>query len=199
MRRAPIIAAATVAGLVGVLSFHTKSAPLSIGIAPSKTATRVTTPANSTAAGSPPESSSGGSTATSSPTNTTTATPTTTTAPRSTATSTTAPTPSSTSTTTTAPSTTRSATGAAVNYNYGVLSVSVTATGTKITNVQIASLDDGGNFRSQSIDQQSVPILEQEALQAQSANIQSVSGASYTSAGFDQSLQSALSKLGIQS
>ena len=109
---------------------------------------------------------------------------------------------SSTSTSTTIPSTTvqsttKSATGESVNYNYGVLSVSVTATGTKITKVQIASLDDSGNVRSQSIDQQSIPILEQEALAAQSANIQGVSGASYTSAGFEQSLQSALGKLGI--
>jgi uncharacterized protein with FMN-binding domain len=63
--------------------------------------------------------------------------------------------------------------------------------------VGIASLDDGGNFRSQSIDQQSIPTLEQQALQAQSANIQGVSGASYTSAGFEQSLQGALSKLGL--
>jgi len=77
------------------------------------------------------------------------------------------------------------------------LSVSVKVSGKKITNVGIASLDDGGNFRSQSIDQQSIPILEQQALQAQSANIQGVSGASYTSAGFQQSLQSALSKLGV--
>jgi uncharacterized protein with FMN-binding domain len=77
------------------------------------------------------------------------------------------------------------------------LSVSVTATGSKITNVQIASLDDGGNFRSQSIDEQSIPVLERETIEAQSANIQSVSGASYTSEGFEQSLQSALAKLGI--
>jgi len=77
------------------------------------------------------------------------------------------------------------------------LSVSVTVSGKKITKVGIASLDDGGNFRSQSIDQQSIPILEQQVLQAQSANIQGVSGASYTSAGFAQSLQSALSKLGV--
>jgi uncharacterized protein with FMN-binding domain len=88
-------------------------------------------------------------------------------------------------------------TGSSVNYNYGVLSVSVTATGKKITNVGISSLDDGGSFRSQSIDQESIPILEQEAVQAQNANIQGVSGASYTSAGFVQSLQSALSQLGI--
>jgi uncharacterized protein with FMN-binding domain len=73
----------------------------------------------------------------------------------------------------------------------------VTATGKKVTKVGIASLDDGGNFRSQSIDQQSIPLLVQQALQAQSANIQGVSGASYTSAGFEQSLQAALSKLGI--
>jgi len=78
-----------------------------------------------------------------------------------------------------------------------VLSVSVTASGSKITAVTIASLDDGGNFRSQSIDQQSIPILEQEAMQAQSANIQGVSGASYTSAGFQQSLQGALQSLGL--
>jgi uncharacterized protein with FMN-binding domain len=88
--------------------------------------------------------------------------------------------------------------GAAVNYNYGVLSVSATVSGTKLTNVTIASIDDGGNFRSQSIDQQSIPLLERQALQAQSANIQGVSGASYTSAGFEQSLQSALTKLGFK-
>ena len=102
------------------------------------------------------------------------------------------PAPSSTSTAT------RTTTGAAVNYNYGVLSVAVTVSGTKLTNVTIASIDEGGNFRSQSIDQQAIPILEQEALQAQSANIQGVSGASYTSMGFDQSLQSALTQLGFR-
>ncbi|HLX78889.1 MAG TPA: FMN-binding protein [Acidimicrobiales bacterium] len=73
----------------------------------------------------------------------------------------------------------------------------VTVSGSRITNVSIASLNDGGNYRSQSIDQQSIPMLEQQALQAQSANIQGVSGATYTSTGFDQSLQSALKKLGL--
>ena len=92
---------------------------------------------------------------------------------------------------------TRSAVGELVNYNFGVLSVKVTVNGTKITNVTIASIQDGGNFRSQSIDQASIPILESEAIQAQSGTIQSVSGASYTSAGFQMSLQNALSKLGL--
>jgi uncharacterized protein with FMN-binding domain len=170
MRRAPIVIAATAAGLAGVLSFHTKSASLTLGGLPGTSATRGT-PTTSVAAGPPPGQSSSG---TSSP-----------------------PTSSSSGTSTTIASTTRSATGPLVNYNYGVLSVSVTATGKKVTKVGIASLDDGGNFRSQSIDQQSIPLLVQQALQAQSANIQGVSGASYTSAGFEQSLQAALSKLGV--
>jgi hypothetical protein len=90
----------------------------------------------------------------------------------------------------------RTAVGPQVNYSWGVLSVSVTVSGTKVTKVGIASLDDGGNPRSQSIDQNSIPVLEQQALQAQSANIQGVSGASYTSAGFKQSLQAALQQAG---
>jgi hypothetical protein len=92
---------------------------------------------------------------------------------------------------------TRKATGPSVNYNWGILSVAVTVSGTKIVKVGIASLDDGGNPRSQFIDQQSIPVLEQEALQAQGSNIQGVSGASYTSAGFTQSLQGALHQLGL--
>ena len=107
-------------------------------------------------------------------------------------------TPSRGSTTTTQPASgVRSATGESVNYNYGILSVSVKVSGSKITNIGIASIDDGGNPRSQSIDQQSIPILEQQAMQVQSANIQGVSGASFTTAGFAQSLQSALAKLGL--
>jgi len=84
-----------------------------------------------------------------------------------------------------------------VNYYFGVLSVNVTVAGSKIVKVTIGSINDGGNYRSQSIDQMSIPQLEQQAIAAQSANIQGVSGASYTSAGFHQSLQSALTKLGL--
>jgi uncharacterized protein with FMN-binding domain len=182
MRRTPIVVAATAAGLVGVLTFHTKSARLAVGGLPSVSAT-TGSPTSSVAAGS---SSHGAGPAGSSPPSTTpTAVPSTS--------ATTVPS----ATPTTVPSTTRSATGPQVNYNYGVLSVSVTVKGKKITNVGIASLNDGGNFRSQSIDQQSIPILEEQVIQTQSVNIQGVSGASYTSAGFQQSLQAALGKLGL--
>jgi uncharacterized protein with FMN-binding domain len=162
MKRSTIVIGATVAGLVGVLTFHTKSAPLVIGSLPQSSSVRGST-STSTATGP----SHGGSSAS----NPSAGTP------------------------TTSSSGTRTATGPQVNYNYGTLAVSVTVSGSKIVNVQIASLQDGGNFRSQSIDQQSIPMLEQQALQAQSASIQGVSGASYTSAGFEQSLQAALSQL----
>jgi len=98
---------------------------------------------------------------------------------------------------TTSPATTRSATGSTVNYNFGTLAVQVTVNGTKITKITVPSLNDGGNYRSQSIDAMAIPVLTHEAMTAQSANIQSVSGASYTSAGFTQSLQNALTQLGI--
>jgi uncharacterized protein with FMN-binding domain len=179
MRRTPIVIGATIAGLAGVLTFHTKSASLTFGSLPGVSTTR-----NPPTSSVPPASSPGhGSSGTSSPpkSNSTTSTPT-------------AP---STTTSTTTTTTAQSATGVAVNYDYGILSVSVTSSGKKITKVSIASLDDGGSSRSQSIDQQSIPILEQQALQVQNANIQGVSGASYTSAGFQKSLQSALGKLGL--
>lgn len=172
MRRSTIAISATAAGLVGVLTFHTKSAPLTLGSLP-----QTSTVGGSTTTTAPAAKAGGGSTGGGSPS---------TTVP-----STSGPPPTN-------ASGTRTATGPQVNYNYGVLSVSVTVSGSKITNVQIGSIDDGGNFRSQSIDQQSIPMLEQQAMQAQSANIQGVSGASYTSAGFQQSLQSALSQLNFK-
>ncbi|HVA52331.1 MAG TPA: FMN-binding protein [Acidimicrobiales bacterium] len=176
MKRAPIIMFGTVAGLAGVFSFHTSPAKISLG--PITTTPPTTTPPTTT----PP----------------TTSTPTTTT-PRSSSSPTTSTTPvhdkPPATTTTVAPSAGQ-ATGASVNYYFGILSVKVTVANAKISNVSIAAINDGGNSRSVSIDQYSIPLLEQEALRAQSANIQSVSGASYTSAGFAQSLQSALSKLG---
>ncbi|WP_432196773.1 FMN-binding protein [Streptomyces sp. bgisy027] len=50
--------------------------------------------------------------------------------------------------------------------------------------------------RSRDINSTAVPKLNQETLQAQSADIDTVSGATYTSAGYRQSLQSALDRAG---
>jgi uncharacterized protein with FMN-binding domain len=84
-------------------------------------------------------------------------------------------------------------TGASVPTRYGDVEVQVVFTGTQITSVVPIRLPDS-NGVDQQIDQQAVPILIQETLTAQSANIQAVSGASYTSDGYIQSLQSALDK-----
>jgi uncharacterized protein with FMN-binding domain len=161
VKRAPIVIAGTVAGLVAVLEFHTTPATLAGGSsltpAASVGAATATQPASggTRSAHGAGQGSAGGQAAV------------------------------------------RTATGPQVNYNYGVLSVKITVSGSKITKVGIAYLNDAGNPRSQFIDQQSIPILEQEALRAQSANIQGVSGASYTSAGFAHSLQSALQSVGM--
>lgn len=164
MRRAPIVIGATIAGLAGVLTFHTRPAPLTLPAVPASG-----TP-GSPAAGTSPGGTAGPVGA-SRPAGRT-AQP--------------------------ARDAARSATGPGVNYSYGVMSVKVTVSGHRILKVGIGSLEDGGNQRSESIDQQSIPILEHEALQAQSADIQGVSGASFTSTGFEQSLQGALHALGFR-
>jgi uncharacterized protein with FMN-binding domain len=71
----------------------------------------------------------------------------------------------------------------------------VTIDGSRISNVSVVQ-NNATDFRSQAIDEQAVPILQQEALSAQSVNIDVVSGATYTSDAFAQSLQSALHKAG---
>lgn len=87
-------------------------------------------------------------------------------------------------------------TGSAVTTRYGIVQVKITVSGKKITNVSFAQLTafDG---RSQQINSDAAPILLQETLIAQSANIDSVSGASYTSEGYVESLQSALDQAGL--
>ncbi len=78
--------------------------------------------------------------------------------------------------------------------SYGLVQVKVTMTGKKITDVTPLSLPRGG--RSGDISQYAAPQLRREALSAQSAHIDTVSGASYTSAGYASSLQSALDQAG---
>jgi uncharacterized protein with FMN-binding domain len=78
--------------------------------------------------------------------------------------------------------------------SYGVVQVRVTLDGNQITDVTPVSLPQGG--RSGDISGYAVPQLLREALAAQSARIDTVSGASYTSAGYAESLQSALDKRG---
>ncbi len=84
-------------------------------------------------------------------------------------------------------------TGAVENVYYGNVQVSVTISGGKITNVKFLQYPNE-HYTSVYINQQAMPYLKQEALQAQNANVQVISGATFTSQGFIQSLQSALNK-----
>ena len=85
----------------------------------------------------------------------------------------------------------RTVTGGTVDTRWGPVQVKVTFNGSKMTAVDVVQQPDG-NPRDQQINSQAIPILTQEALAAQSAKIDAVSGASYTSEGYIGSLQSAL-------
>lgn len=85
-------------------------------------------------------------------------------------------------------------TGSAVNVNYGMVQVKITVANGKITDAQAIQAPNG---RSDRWTQMSVPVLRQQTLAAQGANINGVSGASYTSYGWHTSLVSALKQAGL--
>jgi uncharacterized protein with FMN-binding domain len=146
MKRAPIVLAATAAGLGATLGFSAHSqAP---------TAVAVTTAAPST------------STATSS------------------------------STSSSSSSATKSATGDAISTRYGPVQLKVTVSGGKITQVEAVQLPSS-DPKSAEISNSAEPQLQQSALTKQSANVDAVSGATYTSDGYKTALQSALDKAGL--
>jgi uncharacterized protein with FMN-binding domain len=89
----------------------------------------------------------------------------------------------------------RTVDGPAEQTQYGPMQVQVTLAGQKITNVTVLQRTDDGS-ESDQIDSFAIPKLTSETLAAQSAKIDAVSGASYTSSGYIQSLQSALDKAG---
>jgi uncharacterized protein with FMN-binding domain len=86
---------------------------------------------------------------------------------------------------------TRTITGAVETTMYGPMQVKVTLEGQKITNVAVVQETNDGQ-ESQQIDSFSIPKLTAETLAAQSARIDTVSGATTTSTGYIGSLQSAL-------
>jgi uncharacterized protein with FMN-binding domain len=81
-------------------------------------------------------------------------------------------------------------TGQLIDMRYGPVQVQVTIAGGRITDVTALELPAGG--RSGRISSFAEPNLRSEVLTAQSANIDIVSGATYTSDAYAQSLQSAL-------
>ncbi len=172
MRRFPVVIGATVAGLVGILSFHSRG---TTGLS-SQLSVKTSSPSQGSKSASPAKS-------------------TTTTTTTSTAAGPSAP-PSSTTTTSpgAAASVPSSAVGAQEQYGYGVLSVRATVSNSKISDVQVAKLQTADSY-SQQLANQVIPYLRRQVLSVQSAKINGISGATYTSEAYAYSLQSALDKL----
>jgi uncharacterized protein with FMN-binding domain len=179
VRRAPVVIVSTAAGLVALLSFHAHRPRGSDSLA------------TVAPAGAAPASGAAGSAASAA----------TTPAP---STSSTAPgrgTPASSAPATAAPATSapgpRRADGTLSRYPYGQLEVQVTADGSRISDVELVTISET-DTRSLLIDQDAIPQLKQQVLQAQSAHIDGVSGATFTSQAYAHSVQSALDRLGIK-
>jgi len=166
-RRAPIVLGATVAGMVGLLSFHTHASVGSLPAAGTEAAGR--RPGASGSSNPSGAASARGSTGSSTPH-----------APRASGSS--------------GPTLARTTvTGATEQYGYGQLAVSVTLSGSTITAVAVPVLQTAEPY-SQQLASAVIPMLAREVLAAQSARIAGVTGATYTSDAYAQSLQSALDK-----
>ena len=176
MRRAIVTGTATVSGVVLLLGLKPHSAaPLA-----AKGADNKFTITQSDAAGQP----SAGSSQPSSPSS---SAPSTSTAPQSDTPSTSAAAPPA--------GATKTITGDAAETRYGPVQLAVTFSGKKITQIQVLEYPTETG-RDQEINSYAIPQLNQQAMSAQSANIDGVSGATYTSEGYQQSLQSAIDKAG---
>ena len=89
---------------------------------------------------------------------------------------------------------TGSFTGSVANTRYGPVQVKITVENGKIVDAQAVQAPSGSNDR---YTQMAVPRLREQTIAAQNANIQGVSGASFTSYGWYKSLVSAIAKAGL--
>ena len=101
-----------------------------------------------------------------------------------------------TSTASTAAGATNTFTGAVADTRWGPVQVQITVAGGTITAVDVVQYPSG-NGKDQQINARALPILVQETLSGQSASVDMVSGATVTSDGYVQSLQSALDEAGL--
>jgi uncharacterized protein with FMN-binding domain len=90
---------------------------------------------------------------------------------------------------------TRTVAGAVEDTPYGPVQVQVALAGSRIMDVSPVQLPND-NGRSREINDYAAPLLRQEVLDAQSAQVDTISGASYTSDGYARSVQSALDAAG---
>jgi len=195
MKRALLIAGGTVGGLGAVLAITPPqlSTTSSINIAGGSVIGTTGTGSSASASSS---SSSSAPTKSAKPVATKKATAGATTQPAASQSATATASPAATQTTAPVTSTVKDGTftGPSVNVNYGNVQVMITVSNGKITDAVAVKAPKGKNDRYTNM---AVPILKQQTLQAQSANIQGASGASYTSYGWFKSLQGAMAQAGL--
>lgn len=92
----------------------------------------------------------------------------------------------------------RTVDGPVVDTRYGPVQVELVVAAGRITDVKTPEYPNEAR-RSQLINEQALPMLHDEVIQAQSANIDTISGATYTSDAYGQSLQAALDSAGFVS
>jgi len=195
MKRALLIAGGTVGGLGAVLAITppqlSTTSPINIagGSVIGTTGTGSSASASSSSTSSAPTKSA-------KPVATKKATAGATTQPAASQSATAAASPAATQTTAPVTTTVKDGTftGPSVNVNYGNVQVMITVSNGKITDAVAVKAPSGKNDRYTNM---AVPILKQQTLQAQSANIQGASGASYTSYGWFKSLQGAMAQAGL--
>ena len=199
MKRALLIAGGTVGGLGAVLAITppqlTSSDSINIagGSAIGSTGTSSSASASSSSSSTTKAVATATATKTSKPVATKKATPAATKTSSGT-TATASATPTAAATTAAPAAKSGTFTGPAVFVNYGTVQVKITVTNGKITDAVAVQAPSGRNDR---YTQMAVPILKQQTLAAQSANIKGASGASYTSYGWYKSLQGALADAGL--
>ena len=188
MKRALLIAGGTVGGLGAVLAITPPQlgSSSSINIAGGTTSGATSTTASASASSSP----STQTTKSSKPVATKKATA------QATASATASATPTAAATTAAVAPAAKSGTftGPAIFVNYGTVQVKITVANGHITDAVAVQAPGGRNDRYTNM---AVPILKQQTLAAQSANIKGASGASYTSYGWFKSLQGALADAGL--
>ena len=91
---------------------------------------------------------------------------------------------------------TKTVTGSVASTQWGPVQVELTVAGGKITKVTVLQYPSG-NPKDEEINDYALPILIQETTDQQSAGIDMVSGATVTSTGYVQSLQSAIDRAGL--
>jgi uncharacterized protein with FMN-binding domain len=185
MRRAVPVILATVGGLALMANFHTHPTDVTVGTVPGTA--RSATAAPSPTAAAPPSSGSGptgGGASDQTPARNSPSAPSR------------APSPTSTSAAAGSSSTAGSQVldGPVITTPYGDVQVEVTVNGRQLVDVKALQLPSDRS-RSARISQNAGPELRSEALRAQSANIDLVSGASYTSQAYVDSLQGALDQV----